>query len=62
MAELEHRGENPIAWVYTVPEVEAEGTVKACYEAGQNFLAICRIFHVPLATGPSLCVPIEDFI
>ena len=36
MAEPENGGENPIAWVYTVPETEAEGIVKANYEAGRK--------------------------
>jgi len=57
MAEPENGGENPIAWVYTVPETEAEGIVKANYEAGRKKLGIPQISRASSATGPSSCAP-----
>ena len=54
MAELEHRDECPIAWVNTVREVEAEGVVKACNEAGLKKFGYLPNISRPFSNRPEL--------
>ncbi len=48
------RPRNPAAWVYTVPEDEAEGIVKRVYEAGRRKFGYAPNISRPFSNRPEL--------
>lgn len=54
MAKTGRSGGNPIAWVHTVPEDEAEGLVKKYYEAGRKKFGSAPNISRPFSNRPEL--------
>ncbi|MBT3352722.1 MAG: peroxidase [Nitrospinaceae bacterium] len=54
MAKIDGSEGNPIAWVHTVPEDEAEGLVKRYYEAGREKFGSPANISRPFSNRPEL--------